>query len=127
MTGASPGGNPRHALGARAEARVAGWLAERGWTVLGHRVRLGGGELDIVAIDPGGTLVGIEVRARRSERTGSALESLDRAAIARRRRALAAYASAAPAHHDLRLDLVALSPASHDRWRLTHISGVEAR
>ena len=119
-------GNPRHDLGRRAEARVAEWLAAHGWTVLGRRTRAGDGELDIVAIDPGHVLVGVEVRARRTNRTGDPADTLDAAAIARRRRALAAYAANAPPHRGLRLDLVAAIQVGPTTWRLSRLQGIDA-
>lgn len=118
-----PAGNARHALGQRAEARVAEWLGANGWWLLVRRARQGGGELDIVALDPDQVLVGIEVRARRTARSGAPSETLGRAAIARRRRALAAYAAQAPRHQGLRLDLVAVVREG-TRWRLTRLPGI---
>jgi putative endonuclease len=117
--------NARHALGQRAEARVADWLGAHGWRILGRRARQGGGELDLVAIDPIGVLVGVEVRARRSERAGSPAETLSPRGIARRRRALAAYAAHAPPHHGIRLDLVSVVPAAGG-WRLSRLAGIDA-
>lgn len=117
--------NASHALGERAEARVAEWLSANGWRILGRRARQGGGELDLVAIDPADVLVGIEVRARRSGRTGEPTESLTRDGVARRRRALAAYAAHAPPHRGLRLDLVSVVPAAGG-WRLSRLAGIDA-
>lgn len=119
-------GNPRHDLGRRAEARVAEWLVAHGWIVLGRRMRAGEGELDIVAIDPGQVLVGVEVRARRTNRTGDPAGTLDAAAVARRRRALAAYAASAPPHRGLRLDLVAAIQVGPTTWRLSRLQGIDA-
>lgn len=110
--------NPRHLLGLHAEAVVADWLTVLGWRVLARRWRCSDGELDLVCLDPERRLVGIEVRARRRAIHGSALESLDRRRLQRRRRALVRYA----AEHrlgalDLRVDLVSVEP-SGERWRL---------
>ncbi|MEO8510121.1 MAG: YraN family protein [Chloroflexota bacterium] len=116
--------NARHALGERAEARVAEWLSAYGWHILGRRARQGGGELDLVAIDPSAMLVGVEVRARRSERSGAPTETLTPEAIARRRHALAAYAAHAPPHRGLRLDLVSVVPAPGG-WRLSRLAGID--
>lgn len=116
--------NARHALGERAEARVAEWLVAHGWQILGRRARHGGGELDIVALDPRHVLVGVEVRARRTVRTGDPLETLRGAAIVRRRHALAAYAAHAPPHRGLRLDLVSAVPIDGG-WRLTRLAGID--
>lgn len=110
--------NPRHLLGLRAEAAAADWLTALGWRVLARRWRCPDGELDLVCLDPGRRLVGIEVRARRRPSHGSPLESLDRRRLQRRRRALVRYA----VDHrvgtlDLRVDLVSVEPRG-DRWRL---------
>ncbi|GBQ68824.1 hypothetical protein AA103196_2051 [Ameyamaea chiangmaiensis NBRC 103196] len=51
--------------GARAEERVANALAREGWTILDRRVRMAGGEIDIIATY-GTTLAFIEVKARQS-------------------------------------------------------------
>jgi putative endonuclease len=65
--------------GDAAESLVADGLAAAGWQILARNVRIGRGELDIVAIDPGPPrhLVIVEVRWRRSRDFGIAEESLD--------------------------------------------------
>ena len=88
--------DPRHHLGHRAESIVAERLGAMGWRILARRWKVSEGELDLVAIDPLGTLVGLEVRGRRSPRTGSALESIDRRHLARLRAALVRYAISEP-------------------------------
>ena len=67
------------ATGDDAESAVAADLAGRGWAILARNIRVGRGELDIVAIDPGppAQLVIVEVRWRRSRAFGLAEESLD--------------------------------------------------
>ncbi|HEX2194679.1 MAG TPA: YraN family protein [Candidatus Limnocylindria bacterium] len=125
--------NPRHELGRRAEARVAEWLAARGWTVLARRWRGGGrarGEVDLVCLDSVGALVAVEVKLRRSRRAGSGEEAVDRRRVARLRAALSAYAAAHPGSSPTgpppRVDLVTLSPAGAGRWRLRRTPGVDA-
>jgi putative endonuclease len=81
----------RQQTGRDAERIVADWLVRQGWTILANRFRRPMGELDLVAIDPGGTLVGVEVKARRTARTGSAVESVDRRRIRRLRATLSAF------------------------------------
>jgi Holliday junction resolvase-like predicted endonuclease len=104
--------DPRHALGLAAEDAVAAWLGACGWTVVRRRARSNcGGEVDLVALDPSAVLVAIEVRARRSSRTGPAAASVDLRRIARLRRTLAAVASAEP-------------DRAAGRWRLTRLPGV---
>jgi putative endonuclease len=120
--------DPRHALGLAVESAVADWLTRAGWAMVARRARsAGGGEVDIVAIDPERILVAVEVRARRDERAGSPAESVHRRRIARMRRTLAMIASSAPAHSGLRIDVVSAAPIRGDRarWRLHRTPGIE--
>lgn len=65
--------------GDAAEALVARTLVDAGWRILGRNLRLGRGELDLVAIDPGppASLVIVEVRWRRRRDFGLPEETLD--------------------------------------------------
>jgi putative endonuclease len=117
--------NPRHQLGQRGELRAAAWLSARAWTVLERGWRGEGGELDLVCREPGGVLVGVEVKVRSTGRAGSAAESLDRRRVGRLRRTLAGYA----AEHGvpgsgLRIDLVTLTREGQ-AWRLVHHAAVD--
>lgn len=80
-------------LGARGEARVAGFLEARGWTVLERNWRCRYGEMDLVAED-GGTLVFIEVKARTTRRRGPPEEAVDAAKQARLSRIAGEYLAA---------------------------------
>jgi putative endonuclease len=122
-------GDPRHALGLAAEAVTERWLTGAGWRMLARRYRPrgAGGEIDLVALDPDGILVAVEVRARRSRRTGAAAASVDPRRVARLRRSLAAIgATSGQIHRGLRVDLVTAEPVAHarHRWRLVRIPGV---
>jgi Holliday junction resolvase-like predicted endonuclease len=87
-----------------------------------------GGEVDIVALDPDGVLVGVEVRARRTARTGVGTESITPERARRGGRTLAAFAAASGVdHRGLRLDLVSVMPepgrtARH--WRLRRVPNI---
>ncbi|HEX5823018.1 MAG TPA: YraN family protein [Candidatus Limnocylindrales bacterium] len=65
--------------GDAAESLVAARLASARWRILARNVRLGRGELDIVAVDPGPPpeIVIVEVRWRRRRDFGLAEETLD--------------------------------------------------
>ena len=122
-------GDPRHTLGVVAEQAVGAWLEASGWRLLGRRVRAAdGGEVDIVALDPDGVLVGVEVRARRTARTGNGTESISPERVRRGGRTVAAFASAARvAHRGLRLDLVSVMPEPGriaGQWRLRRVPNI---
>ena len=120
--------DPRHTLGERAEQAAAAWLETRGWTILARRWRCPDGELDLVAHDPDGVLVGIEVKVRRTGRAGDPLESINRHRLLRLRKALGCFRSETSRRSGdgLRVDLVALRPVEHGQWRLTHHRAVDA-
>ena len=121
-------GDPRHLLGLDAENAVARWLDGCGWRVLARRCRSpDGGEVDLVALDPGGALVAVEVRARRTSRAGTAAMSVDGRRITRLRRTLASIGAAAGTpHRALRVDLVTAEPIDGGAgdWHLVRIPGV---
>lgn len=118
--------DPRHALGLAAEDAAADWLMACGWRLVGRRWRLRGhGEVDIVALDPAEVLVAIEVRARRSSRTGAAILTVDERRVGRLRRSLAAFASSwRGRHRGLRVDLVTVEPIAPGRWRLRRLAAL---
>ena len=120
-------GDPRHLLGLAAEAAVAAWLTDAGWRVVERRARSPtGGEVDLVAIDPDRTLVAIEVRARRTRRTGAAAASVDARRVARLGRTLGAIAASGQhPHRALRIDLVSVEPSEElGQWRLARVPGI---
>jgi putative endonuclease len=105
--------------GDAAEALAAASLVAAGWQVLGRPVRLGRGDLDIVAVDPGPPreLVVVEVRARSRRDFGLAEETLDhRKRLALRRaiatlRGLEVLPDGTPLPRlPLRFDVVAVEP-----------------
>lgn len=121
-------GDPRHDLGVAAEGAVAAWLEESGWRLVGRRVRSpGGGEVDVVALDPDGVLVAIEVRARQTARAGVGTESIDGRRAARIGRTLASIAAGSRVgHRGLRIDLVSVmrEPGTNAHWRLRRIPNI---
>ena len=122
-------GDPRHDLGLAAESAVGAWLEASGWRVLARRVRaLGGGEVDIVALDPDGVLVGVEVRARRTARAGDGTDSITADRVRRTGRSVLAFAAATGLdHRGVRIDLVSVVPEpgpSIGNWRLRRIPDI---
>jgi putative endonuclease len=105
-------------LGKQGESVATQHLSRKGFRVLGRNVRIGGGELDIVAMEPGGTLVFVEVKTLRQAQGKLLSEQLQpedqmtEEKMKKFRRAASVYAGA---HEELvndkkgwRLDLVAL-------------------
>jgi putative endonuclease len=82
----------RQVHGGQGEAVAAAHLERLGWRVLGHQLRIGRDEVDLLALDPGppATLVVVEVRSRSTDRFGPPEASVDRDKILRCYRALAA-------------------------------------
>lgn len=56
----------RAALGASGERVAARFLLDQGWQIIRRNWRLAGGEIDLLARDPGGELVVVEVKARQT-------------------------------------------------------------
>ena len=79
-------------IGAHYETLTADLLEKSGMTVLERNFRCRSGEIDIIAKD-GNCLVFVEVKYRRTETAGSALDAIDRKKAARIRRAAAFYLS----------------------------------
>lgn len=93
MTAARPPPDHRRRLGRRGERVAARHLRRRGLRVLVRNLRIGRGELDIVARD-GETLVLVEVRSRLESPHSSAYPALGRRKLERLRRAARAYLAA---------------------------------
>jgi putative endonuclease len=102
-----------YAFGRRAEDLAVLALRLKGYRVLARRVRLAGGEIDIVA-RRGATLAFVEVKARPSR--DAALMALTPAQRRRQERAARAWLAGRPAllarARTLRFDLVLVAP-----WR----------
>jgi putative endonuclease len=107
-------GDPRRALGSRAEEICEQQLMRRGWRILDRNWRVRMGEIDIVAMD-GSTLVIVEVKAHRSSnRAGPATPAL--AVGPQKQRRLRRLASAwlmsrrqGRAFEELRFDVVGIT------------------
>lgn len=106
------------ARGRKAERRAAWWLRFHGWRILGERLRVRGGEVDLVA-RRGRTLAFIEVKWR------DRLEELDFAIDEYRLRRVAAAAEMLSARFarpqdDIRIDVMLLAPGRLPR-HLVHV------
>jgi putative endonuclease len=120
--GKSARGRGAETRGRRAETLAALLLACKFYRVLGRRVKTPLGELDLVALSPGGVLCFVEVKARvnESEAMGS-IAARQRARIAR---AAALYMGSRPGlrHNGVRFDAILVMPRRlprhvKDAWR----------
>lgn len=74
--------SPRQRFGTAAEARAADFVRQRGLTIIDQHVTSRYGEIDLLAED-GPVVVAIEVKARRNEKFGRAIEALTDAKLAK--------------------------------------------
>lgn len=99
--------------GRRAERIAAWWLRFHGWRILGERVRVSGGEVDLIA-KRGNIIVFVEVKQRKTR------ADLDHAIDAYRlSRVVAAAQMLTPRYakngEDIRIDVILLAPRSLPR------------
>jgi putative endonuclease len=116
----------RRALGRFGERFAAEYLERAlGWRVERKNWRCRWGELDLVARTPSGVLVIVEVRTRRTDGYGAALESVTagkRARLARLTRLLLAdWTGPAPAV--VRVDVIGLTVRGRRVVAMEHIRG----
>jgi putative endonuclease len=98
----------KQALGAFGERLAAAHLESKGYRILERNYRRREGEIDIVAAR-GGCLVFVEVRTRRGQERGSAVESVSAAKRARLVALAEAYCQERPdLPPDRRIDVVAV-------------------
>lgn len=81
-------GRSAYRQGLWAETLALWWLRAKGYRLLGRRVRIGGGELDLI-MRRGGLVVFVEVKFRPDR--SAAAEAIGQAQLARQRRAAAAW------------------------------------
>ncbi|MGJ7441476.1 YraN family protein [Aquipuribacter sp. MA13-6] len=122
------------AVGVYGEQLVHDRLVEEGWLVLDRNWRSADrdcpGELDLVAVDPDGVLVVVEVRTRRGEACGTALESVTPVKLRRLRRLFGVWWAAqdprARVRHagGARVDVVAVQLQRSGPCQVTHVRGV---
>ncbi|MFU8818172.1 MAG: YraN family protein [Desulfurivibrio sp.] len=99
----------RQGLGRRGEELARDFLIRSGYRILAGNYRTRGAELDLVA-EEGGELVFIEVKSRRGDLFGSALEAVDRRKQAKIARAAREYlVRERDDHPAARFDVVAVT------------------
>jgi putative endonuclease len=107
--------NAKQQLGRAAEAAAARHLVRAGWSIIGRNVRIGRGELDLIARRDA-ILAFVEVKARRTAAYGTPEDAVD----ARKRRQVARLAElwlavrpwALRGVSDVRFDVVAIDASA---------------
>ena len=100
-------------MGQAGEAAALAWVRERGWTVLARDWRARTGQIDLVAED-GGTLVLLEVKARRGTGFGLPEEAVDARKRQKLRILLETYRSATKRQRQpCRIDVLGLILDDH--------------
>ena len=108
------GGTTRALTGRAGETLAQRHLEARGLRILARNYRVArgrsrpGGEIDLVALEPDGTLVFVEVRVRRGPLGGGAAASVDPAKQARLIHAAQTWLSLLPRVPPCRFDVVAV-------------------
>lgn len=113
--------DPRRRVGQEGEATAEQYLRKKGYRIIGRNLRSSLGELDLVAED-GPVLVFIEVKARRTDEFGGAVEAVHE----KKRQKLIQLASQYLARYHLnnrlcRFDVVLVRPADGGAQHLEHI------
>lgn len=112
------------AVGARGEHRAATYLQERGYEILERNWRCPAGEVDIVAREPGGAVVHVEVKARTNNRFGHAVGAISATKLARMRKVAGAWRGARGHGPAVRLDVVCIDYATAPET-IWHIEGAD--
>lgn len=118
----------RRSLGDLGEALVERYLIAEGAQILDRNWSCLEGELDIVAQEADGVLVGVEVKTRRSLAFGAPIEAVTPTKVARLRRLLGIWLRDHPQVDavDIRLDVVGVLVPRDGRVTLRHLTGVGA-
>lgn len=112
----------RRIVGDEGEGYAEAYLRQRGFRILGRKVRSSLGELDLVA-DDRGVLVFVEVKRRRTKAFGGAVEAIDR----RKRAKLIQLATQYLVQHRIRdrpcrFDVVFIQDDDNTTERVLHIA-----
>ncbi|MCA9248133.1 MAG: YraN family protein [Planctomycetales bacterium] len=112
-------------LGYRGEELAARHLKKRGYVIVAKRLRGRFGEIDLIAVDDK-TVVFVEVKTRRSRRTGHPSDVIDAAKIRRMTRAALVFLKRhGLTEYPARFDVVAITwPRSVRRPEIEHFQNV---
>lgn len=111
-------------IGDLGERIAEAFLVLKGYKILRRNFRYAGREIDLVARNAD-RLIAVEVKLRRADRFGQAVEAIDGRKLARIRVALEAVLSAAPQHVKPQIDVVVIDFAPDlSKMVVRHIEAV---
>jgi putative endonuclease len=117
----------RRETGASGEELAARYLTRRGWTIIARNWRCPTGEIDLVARDPEGCCVLVEVKCRRGLGFGDPLEAITWSKVRRLRRLAAEWlASLDHPESSVRIDAVGVLAFTDGTSRVSHVRGIGA-
>lgn len=111
-------------FGARGEQLAAGYIERLGWRIVDRNVRIGRGELDIIAVD-GDELVVVEVRTRRIGKLSPSETTVGPHKIKNILKSARNYVERKLSYDgNWRIDIVAVTVDADDKWSAELFSDV---
>jgi putative endonuclease len=115
----------RAQIGALGEQLAVEHLTSFGWRVLARNWRCRYGELDVIAVEPGGVVVFVEVKTRRSEQFGGVAQAVTPDKVRRLRRLAGLWlASQNGSWPQVRIDVIGVRVGHRPTPEISHLQGV---
>jgi putative endonuclease len=115
----------RAQIGALGEQLAVEHLTSFGWRVLARNWRCRYGELDVIAVEPGGVVVFVEVKTRTSEQFGGVAQAVTPDKVRRLRRLAGLWlASQNGSWPQVRIDVIGVRVGHRPTPEISHLQGV---
>jgi putative endonuclease len=115
----------RAQIGALGEQLAVEHLTSFGWRVLARNWRCRYGELDVIAVEPGGVVVFVEVKTRTSEQFGGVAQAVTPDKVRRLRRLAGLWlASQNGSWSQVRIDVIGVRVGHRPTPEISHLQGV---
>ncbi len=111
-------------LGRKGESAAACYLEGKGYRIIARHASVRAGEIDLIARDPDGILVFVEVKTRRSSRFGTSLEAFTLAKRKALRRSVGLLLKAMAWQSAWRVDAVGIDIRADGRATLRHVPNI---
>jgi putative endonuclease len=115
----------RAQIGALGEQLAVEHLTALGWRVLTRNWRCRHGELDVIAVEPGGVVVFVEVKTRTSEQFGGVAQAVTPDKVRRLRRLAGLWlANQSGSWPQVRIDVLGVRVGRLPTPEISHLQGV---